>query len=73
MVNPTMTQMIVEAHQDGVRREARMGRTPEQGRPVRPRLQDRLFARAGDILISTGQRLHARYKPVTQPCPEACH
>jgi len=73
MVNPTMIRMVVDAHQDQVRREARMGRTPEQGRRVRPRLQDRLFLRAGDILIATGQRLQARYRPVARPCHETGH
>jgi hypothetical protein len=46
---------------------------PERGRHARTRLQERLFVRAGDILISTGRRLHARYKPATRPCREACN
>ena len=73
MVNPTMTRLSVSAQQNHVRREARKGRMPEHGRHGRARLQERLFVRAGDILISTGQRLHARYKPATQPCCEACN
>ena len=73
MVNPTMTRMKVSAQQNHVRREARKGRMPEQGRRVRPRLQERLFVRAGDILISAGQRLQAPYQPAAQPCCEACN
>jgi hypothetical protein len=73
MVNPTMTRMSVNAQQSHVRREARRGRMPEYSRHARARLQERLFVRAGDILISTGQRLQARYKPAAQPCCEACN
>ena len=73
MVNPTMTRMKVSAQQNHVRREARKGRMPEQGRRVRPRLQERLFVRAGDMLISAGQRLQAPYRPATRPCHEACN
>ena len=70
-MNPTMTHMIVSAHQNHVRREARRGRMPEHSRHARARLQERLFVRAGDILIATGQWLQARYRPATQSCCEA--
>ena len=73
MVNPTMTRMKVSAHQNHVRREARRGRMPERSGHARARLQERLFVRAGDILISAGQRLQARYQPATRPCHEACN
>jgi len=86
MMNPTMLQMVVAVHQQNLLEEAKKSGVParsgprrsggpmsKSGRHAGPSLRERLFARAGDMLISAGQRLQARYQPATWPCHETCH
>ena len=60
--------IIVKEHQNNMLEEAKKYRMLKAARAASPRLQERLFVRVGDFLISAGLRLKERYKP--EMCPE---
>ena len=71
MLNPTVLARMVKEHQDSMLEEAKKNRILKAARAARPRLQERLFVRVGDFLISAGLRLKEQYEPEMCSCPEA--
>ena len=71
MFHLTTLAMIAKEHQHNMLEEAKKYRVLKDARAARPRLQEYLFVRVGDFLISTGLRLKERYEPVVCPGPEA--
>ena len=72
MLNATTLELVVKEHQNRLAEEVRRSRLPKPAKPVGLRLWERLFVRIGDLLISTGERLHERYAPAACSCPEVC-
>lgn len=70
MFNPAMLSRMVEIHQNHLLEEANKSRLPHAIGNVGPRLHERLLGQVGDVLISAGTRLQARYKPTICLCPE---
>jgi hypothetical protein len=72
MFHPTLMPMLVKERQDNLLKEVKKSRGLKSARTARPGLQERLFTRVGDCLISAGLRLQARYQPATYPGTKAC-
>ena len=70
MFNPAMLPTIVKMHQNNLLEEVNKSRLPHAIRNAGPRLHERLLGHVGDVLISAGTRLQARYKPTICLCPE---
>ena len=66
-----MTRLAARAHQDMLLREAPGDSTPEVLRDETYRLWTRIVLHVGDLLVSAGSSLRARYEPAVGCCPEA--
>ena len=64
---PTTLSMS-KAYQNILLEEAKTNGILKTSRTMRPRLQERLFMRVGDLLISAGLRLQGRFELATLPC-----
>ena len=68
-----VTLLMAKAHQNRLLKEAKEAKEIgmlKAARTARPRLQERLFVRLGNFLISAGMRLQERCQPVMYPGPE---
>jgi hypothetical protein len=70
MLNSTLLPRVVKTHQNNLLKEVNKSRLPKAIRNAGPRLYERLLGHVGDVLISAGTRLQARYKPTICLCPE---
>ena len=69
MFNPAMLPTIVKMHQNNLLEEVNKSRLPKAIRDAGPWSYERLLGHVGDLLISAGMRLRARYKPTMCPRP----
>ena len=65
-----MTRLATRAHQDMLLREAPGDSVPEPSKDETLRLWNQMLLHLGDILISAGSVLRARYEPAMNCCPE---
>ncbi len=72
MFDPRMQLMLAEARRNNLAKEVKKIRASQAARAARPRFSERFLLRIGDLLISTGSRLHERYRPAVYPRPEVC-
>jgi hypothetical protein len=65
-----LTPSMARAYQESLLQETKKGRPVKGPLPPRPGLVGRLLLRLGNIFISLGTKLRARYEPAICPCPE---
>lgn len=63
MTHPVLALARVQVHCNDLLEEAEFHRLLKKAKAGRPRLQDHLLLSLGDLLISFGLRLKARYQP----------
>jgi len=67
-----LSSLMARAYQDALLEDARQVQVLRGARVATPRLQHRVLARTGQLLISIGLWLRQRYEPLLYPGPETC-
>ena len=71
MFNLTVLSEVVKEHQRNQLEEAKKIKMLKAIRATSPSLRERLFVRAGDLLIAAGLKLRGQYEPAMRPTPKA--